>query len=262
LGAIPRPDGIGGDWRSPPFDSPRDEQRRGSEQTFLRAPQILLAASVPRDDANFLQAVLDAGTPFFDRGDSAPPEEKPELYRKALAVYQEAEALFADDPRVWHYEGFCYERLGLSASSPQETRCSSSRRRLSCAKHSRGAHRAWRLNPVMPYRALATIHFDAGDDRTALDLLKQARRIDSTSSSANSLDRISKPWSACWRSERAKKISYAASTSRYYESESPSIHPAYYLSKLGRRVLPRKSAGLKRQAGYFLESNSISAVIC
>jgi len=93
----------------------RDEQRRGSEQAFLRARQILLAGNVPRDDANFRQAVLDAGTAFFERGESAPPQEKPELYRKALAVYQEAEALFADDPRVWLYEGLSYQRLRLAA---------------------------------------------------------------------------------------------------------------------------------------------------
>jgi hypothetical protein len=128
--------GVGGDWRSPPFsDPPSDEQRRGSEQAFFRAPQTLLAGNVPSDDTNFRQAVLNAGTAFFDRRDSAPPEEKPELYGKALAVCQEAEALFADDPRVWLYEGLCYQRLRLAASSSQEKRCSSSKRRPSCAKH-------------------------------------------------------------------------------------------------------------------------------
>jgi hypothetical protein len=44
-------------------------------------------------------------------------------------------------------------------------------------------------NPVLPYRALATILFDAGDYRSALDLLTRARQIDSSSSSANMLDR-------------------------------------------------------------------------
>jgi len=43
-------------------------------------------------------------------------------------------------------------------------------------------------NAVLPYRALATIHFDAGDYRAALELLKQARAIDSSADTTKTLD--------------------------------------------------------------------------
>ena len=106
-----------------------------------------------------------------------------------MAVYQEAKALFADDPRVWLYEGLSYQRLRLAASSTQEKEMlfehaeAALRKALTLHTSPDG------YDPVLPYRALATIHFDGGDYRTALDLLKQARQIDSSSSSANMLDR-------------------------------------------------------------------------
>jgi hypothetical protein len=166
----------------------RDEQRSASEQAFHRAHEILLAGNVSRDDANFRQAELDAATAFFDRADRAPPQEKPEFYRKALAGYQAAEALFPDDPRVWLYEGLCYQRLHLVASSAQEKKTLFERGEAVLRKALTLHATPDGYDPLLPYRALATIHFDAGDYGTALDLLKQVRQMDASAGSTGTLD--------------------------------------------------------------------------
>ena len=43
--------------------------------------------------------------------------------------------------------------------------------------------------PLLPYRALATMYFDAGDYREALGFLKQAQQMDPVASRTNNVDR-------------------------------------------------------------------------
>jgi tetratricopeptide (TPR) repeat protein len=167
----------------------RDELRSRAEAAFRRARQILAAGNVSRDDSDFRDTVLDAGTRVFQREESASAEEKPAVFRQALARYQDAEALFPDDPRVWLYEGLCYQRLRAAAPAADEKRrlfeLGDAVLRKALTLHSTASG----YTPLLPYRALATMYFDAGDYRGALDFLKQAQQMDPVASRTNSVDR-------------------------------------------------------------------------
>jgi tetratricopeptide (TPR) repeat protein len=167
----------------------RDELRSAAEEAFLQARQVLLAGNVSRDDSDFRETALDAGSTVFHREETALPAEKPAIFRTALARYQEAEALFPNDPRVWLYEGLCYQRLRAVAPSAEEKR----------AMFERGdavLHKAIALGsmpagytPVLPYRALATMYYEAGDYPGALGFLKQAQQMDPVASKTNDVER-------------------------------------------------------------------------
>ena len=167
----------------------RDELRTAAEQAFVRARQILLSGNVSHDDSDFREIALDAGSTVFHREESALPEEKPALFRKALARYQEAEALFPDDPRVWLYEGLCYQRLRGVAASAEEKRAMFERGDAVLRK-AIGLHTmASGYTPLLPYRALATLYYEAGDYRGALGFLKQAQQMDPVASRTNNVER-------------------------------------------------------------------------
>ena len=167
----------------------RDELRNGADAAFLRARQILVAGNVSRDDPDFRETALDAGTTIFQREESASAAEKPALFRKALARYQETEALFPDDPRVWLYEGLCYQRLRLVAPSDEEKRTLFERGDAVLRKALTLRTTPNGYAPMMPYRALATMYYEAGDYGGALGFLKQAQQMDPVASRTNNVDR-------------------------------------------------------------------------
>lgn len=65
--------------------------------------------------------MIGRGNIIFGREVGASNEEKVDYHHQALVRYQEAAALFPDDPRPLLYEGLYYERTGI-VQSPEEKR--------------------------------------------------------------------------------------------------------------------------------------------
>jgi len=167
----------------------RDDLRRAALETLERARKILLDARTPREDGDFRAIVLAAGTAAFRREAGAPPDERRRHFENALALYGEARRLFPDDPRPVFYQGLCWERLfGLAADAAER------RRTFELAEN---AYRqalalsfpAPEYHPLLPYRALASLHNAAGKNASALDFLKQVRRLDPEYSRASGAER-------------------------------------------------------------------------
>ncbi len=116
---------------------------------------ILIHGHVPSSDANYRMVMIGMGNIIFGREVGASNEEKTGYYRQALARYQDAAALFPDDPRPLLYQGFCYERLTDIAQSSEEKRQqlvigeAVLRRALTLKSDSPD------YSPALPYRAMA-----------------------------------------------------------------------------------------------------------
>jgi Flp pilus assembly protein TadD len=82
-----------------------------SEESIRRAQTILVDGRVPSTDSYYRMVMIGTGNIIFGREIGASNEEKRGYYRQALSRYQDAAALFPDDPRPLLYQGFCYERL-------------------------------------------------------------------------------------------------------------------------------------------------------
>jgi tetratricopeptide (TPR) repeat protein len=133
--------------------------------------------------------MIARGNLIFGREAGATNEEKAGYYRHALKLYQEAAALFPDDPRPFLYQGLCYERLTGIAQSPEE-------KQRNFQLGEQALRTALKLNieapdysPALPYRALATLYAHVNDFHSVLDSLKNARQADPTSAESAQVDR-------------------------------------------------------------------------
>ena len=167
----------------------RDELRAAAEEAFLKARRILVAGNVSHDDPDFAETALDAGSTIFHREETASPEEKPALFRKALARYQELEPLLPGDPRLWLYEGLCDQRLRAVVTSPEEKAVLFDRGKAAFQKAIALHTVPPGYAPMMPYRALATMYFEAADYQGALGFLKQAQQMDPVAAQTNNVNR-------------------------------------------------------------------------
>jgi tetratricopeptide (TPR) repeat protein len=166
----------------------RDKLRAEADAALKRAREILIAGNASRDDPDLRGVVLEAGTVAFKREAGASAAERTELFRKALAVYQEAAAMFPDDPRPVLDEGLCYQRLHLLEPSADEKRKLFERGTAVLQQALTLRSTAPEYNPLMVYRALALLNADAGDMRAALGFLKQVQQTDPGYSRASNVD--------------------------------------------------------------------------
>jgi len=90
---------------------------------------------------------------------------------------------------VWLYEGLCYQRLRLVAPSDEAKRRLFERGDAVLRKALTLRTTPNGYAPMMPYRALATMYYEAGDYRGALGFLKQAQQMDPVASRTNNVDR-------------------------------------------------------------------------
>ena len=185
-------------WRSSPALRPsnsarwsleRDELRSKSEESMRRAREILVAGNVSSSDPEYRTVMIEQGNIIFGREVGASNEEKAGYYRQALSRYQDAAALFPDDPRPFLYQGLCYERLTGMAQSPEEKR-----------KQFALGEAALRLaltlqvaspdySPAMPYRGLASLYAHMNDFHSVLDSLKKAQQADPVAAELTHLNR-------------------------------------------------------------------------
>jgi tetratricopeptide (TPR) repeat protein len=149
----------------------RDELRRKSEESMRRAREIL-------SDPESLTVIIEQGNIIFRREVGASNEEKASYYRQALSRYQEAAALFPDDPRPFLYQGLCYERLTGMAQSPEEKRkqfaLGEAAFRQAVTRHVASPD----YSPALPYRGLASLYAHMNDFQSVLASLKKAQQAD------------------------------------------------------------------------------------
>ena len=166
----------------------RDGLWSKAEESMRRAQEVLLAGHVSSTDPDYRMVVIGKGNIIFGREVGASNEEKTGYYRQALLSYQDAAALFPDDPRPFLYQGFCYERLTDIAQSPEEKRQqfvlgeAALRKALTLQSDSPD------YSPALPYRALASLYSHMNDFHSALDSLRNARRADPTNAESTKLD--------------------------------------------------------------------------
>src|SRR5208282_1090826 len=167
----------------------RDALRTKSEESMRRARENLIAGKVSPMDPFYRAVILGQGNILFGRETGASNEEKTGYYRQALLRYQDAAAVFPDDPRPFLYQGLCYERLTAIAETPEEKR-----RQLALGEEA--LRKAATLNvaspdysPALPYRALASLYGHMSDYRSALEALKKAQQADPASAESANLDR-------------------------------------------------------------------------
>ena len=167
----------------------RDELRDESDTSMRRAREMLVAGRVSSTDANFRLVMIARGSVIFGRESGATNEEKASYYRQALVLYQEAAAVFPDDPRPFLYQGLCYERLtGIAQSREEEQKdFTLGERALRTALTLRVD--AQDYNPGMPYRVLASLYAHMNDFHSVLDSLKNAQQADPTSPESAQVDR-------------------------------------------------------------------------
>jgi tetratricopeptide (TPR) repeat protein len=110
------------------------------------------------------------------------------LFRKALALYQDAAAMFPDDPRPALDQGLCYQRLHLLEPSTEEKRKLFDRGVAVLQQALTLRTAAPEYNPLMVYRVLASLYSDSGDLRSAVGFLKQVQERDRGYSRANNVD--------------------------------------------------------------------------
>jgi hypothetical protein len=167
----------------------RDALRSASEAAMRRAREILVAGNVSPMDSFYRGIILGQGSMFFGREVGASDEEKTGYYRQALVRYQEAAALFPDDPRPWLYQGLCYERLTGLAASPEEKRRQFALGEEALRKAATLSVASPDYSPALPYRALASLYGHMNDFRSALGALKQAQQADPAGAQSSGLDR-------------------------------------------------------------------------
>jgi len=171
-----------------PLIRERDELRRESEEAVRHALELLAAGNVPSIDPNYRTAMIERGNIVFSREVGASNEEKLNYYRQALARYQEAAALFPDDPRPLLDEGLCYERLTAIAPSPEEKRQQLALGEAVLRKALTLDTDAPDYNRSLPYRALASLYSHVSDYRAVLDSLKKAQQANPAASAAIARD--------------------------------------------------------------------------
>jgi tetratricopeptide (TPR) repeat protein len=167
----------------------RDKLRAESEESMRRAEDILIGGRVSSGDPNYRMVIIARGNIFFGREMGATNDEKAGYYRRALSLYEDAAAMFPDDPRPFLDEGLCYERLtGLSQSQDEKRR--------QFALGEAALRKALALNvvspdytPALPYRALASLYAHMNDYHSVLDSLKNAQQADPASAELEHLDR-------------------------------------------------------------------------
>jgi tetratricopeptide (TPR) repeat protein len=159
-----------------------------SEESMRRAQTILIDGHVPSTDPYYRMVMIGTGNIIFGREVGASNEEKRVYYRQALSRYQDAAALFPDDPRPLLYQGFCYERLTDITQSPAEKRQQFALGEAVLRKAVQLKSDASDYSPALPYRALASLYSHMNDFPSALDSLKNARRVDPTNAESTELD--------------------------------------------------------------------------
>jgi len=169
--------------------SERDELRRKSEESLRRAQEILVAGNVSSSDSAYRAVMLEQGTIIFRREVGASLEEKAGYYRQALAHYQQAAALFPDDPQPLLYQGLCYERLTGIAQSGGE-------KQKDFALGEAALHKVLTLqitspdySPALPYRVLASLYAHMNDFHSALEALQKAQQVDPAAAQSEQLNR-------------------------------------------------------------------------
>src|ERR1700730_2833579 len=167
----------------------RDKLRSESEASMRRAREILATGNVSSSDPDYRLVWLGQGTIIFGREVGASNEEKAGYYRRALSRYQDAAALFPDDPRPFLYEGLCYERLTDMAQSTEE-------KRKQFALSEAALRKALTLNvaspdysPALPLRGLAALYALMNDYPSVLDSLKKAQQADPAYAESTQLNR-------------------------------------------------------------------------
>jgi tetratricopeptide (TPR) repeat protein len=163
--------------------------RGEAEASMSRARETLVAGRVSSTDANYRLVMIARGNLIFGREVGAPNEEKAGYYRQALSLYQDAGALFPDDPRPFLYQGLCYERLTGIAQSPEEKRKDFTLGEQALRTARTLNVEASDYSPALPYRALATLYAHMNDFHSVLDSLKNARQADPTSPETAQVDR-------------------------------------------------------------------------
>jgi len=152
------------------------------------AQSVLIAGHVPLSDPNYRMVMIGMGNAIFGREVGASNEEKTGYYREALARYGEAAALFPDDPRPLLYQGFCYERLTNIARSSEEKRQKFALGEAILRKALTLKSDSPDYSPALPHRALASLYSHMNDFHSALDALKNARRVEPTNAESTRLD--------------------------------------------------------------------------
>src|SRR5271165_226781 len=167
----------------------RDRLRGEAEESMRRAQEILVGGRVAATDANYRMVMIARGSLIFGREAAATSEEKAAYYRQALVLYQDAAALFPDDPRPLLYQGLCYERLTGIAQSSEE-------KQKDFTLGEQALRTALTLkvdtpdyNPAMPYRALASLYAHMNDFHSVLDSLKHARQANPNSPDSAQVER-------------------------------------------------------------------------
>ncbi len=97
-------------------------------------------------------------------------------YSQALSRYQNAAALFGDDPRPLLYQRSCYERVTDITQSPEEKRQQFALGEAVLRKALQLKSDAPDYSPALPYRALASLYSHMNDFHSALDSLNNAGR--------------------------------------------------------------------------------------
>jgi len=158
--------------------SERDALRSKSEASVRRAREILRAGRVPPSDPEFRAVMIVQGNIIFARETGASNDEKAGYYREALVRYQEAAALFPDDPRPFLYQGLCYERLTAMAQSPQEKQSLFALGEAALRKALTLPATSPDYSPAMPYHGLALLYSHLNDFPAALESLKKELEVD------------------------------------------------------------------------------------
>ena len=175
--------------RRPALFANRDALRRKSEQSIGRARDILAGGHVAPTDSAFRAVMIEQGNLIFEREVGASPEEKAADYRQALARYQEAAALFPDDPRPYLYQGICYERLTGMAPPGEEKQTDLALAEAALRKAATLQVASPDYSAALPYRGLASLYAHVNDYHAALEALKKAKQADPDAPGSAQLDR-------------------------------------------------------------------------
>jgi tetratricopeptide (TPR) repeat protein len=168
--------------------SERDELRSKADESIRRAREILVAGNVPLSDPEYRTVMIEQGNLIFGRELGASNEEKAGYYRQALSRYQEAAALFPDDPRPFLYQGLCYERLTGMAQSPEEKRKEFALGEAALRKALMLHVASPDYSPALPYRGLASLYAHMNDFHSVLVSLKKAQQADPVSAELTQLN--------------------------------------------------------------------------
>lgn len=112
-----------------------------------------------------------------------------DYYRQALTHYQEAAALFPDDPRPFLYQGLCYERLSAIDPSLEKKREHFARGEAALRKATSLHFKPPDYSPALPYRALASLYSHIEDYPAALDALQRARQAERSAEAMAQIDK-------------------------------------------------------------------------